>query len=317
MILEVKHLQLVEAVAAYGTLTNAGKHLNLTQSALSHQLVELERRLGTPLFHRVGRRLVPTLAGDRLLRSATRTLSILRRTENSLKRIAAGHEALLRFSTACYTTYHWLSPLLEEYARRCPKVEVQVVAEATRRPVEALLAGKIDVGIVSNLVADERLDVIPLFDDEIVLIVPPTHRFASRSYVTAQDIGEEHLIVYTEPRADNSIFRRVLDPAGVVPRRVSAIQLTEAIVEMVKAGLGVAALARWAVAPFVRAGSLVGVPVTPHGLHRTWQAATLRQQTPPLYLREFCRLLTETPRQENDSRRSDGQAPAVTRYSTQ
>src|SRR5262249_8271831 len=124
MILEVKHLQLVEALAAYGTLTNAGKHLNLTQSALSHQLVELERRLGTPLFHRIGRRLVPTLAGDRLLRSATRTLSILRRTESSLKRIAAGHEALLRFSTACYTTYHWLAPLLDEYSRRCPKVEV-------------------------------------------------------------------------------------------------------------------------------------------------------------------------------------------------
>ena len=185
MILEVKHLQLVEAVAAYGTLTNAGKHLNLTQSALSHQLVELERRLGTPLFHRVGRRLVPTVAGDRLLRSATRTLSILRRTESSLKRIAAGHEALLRFSTACYTTYHWLSPLLEEYARRCPKVEVQVVAEATRRPIEALLAGKIDVGIVSDVVPDDRIDFTPLFDDEVVLIMPPTHRLAiAIAYVT-------------------------------------------------------------------------------------------------------------------------------------
>jgi LysR family transcriptional regulator for metE and metH len=84
MILEVKHLQLVEAVAEFGSLTNAGKHLHLTQSALSHQLVELERRLATPLFHRVGRRLVPTVVGHRPLRSATRTLHILRRTEASL-----------------------------------------------------------------------------------------------------------------------------------------------------------------------------------------------------------------------------------------
>jgi LysR family transcriptional regulator for metE and metH len=295
MILEVKHLQLVEALAAYGTLTNAGRHLNLTQSALSHQLVELERRLGTPLFHRIGRRLVPTLAGDRLLRSATRTLSILRRTESSLKRIAAGHEALLRFSTACYTTYHWLSPLLEEYARRCPKVEVQVVAEATGRPIEALLTGKIDVGIVSDVISDDRIDFVPLFHDEVVLIVPPAHRLASRSFVSAQDLAEEHLLVYTEPRVDNAIFRRVLDPAGVVPRRVSAIQLTEAIVEMVKAGLGVAAMARWAVDPYVRSGSLVGVRITPEGLHRSWHAATLRQQAPPLYVREFCRLLGAGP----------------------
>jgi LysR family transcriptional regulator, regulator for metE and metH len=295
MILEVKHLQLVEAVAAYGSLTNAGKHLHLTQSALSHQLVELERRLGTPLFYRVGRRLVPTLAGDRLLRSATQTLTILRRTESSLKRIAAGHEVVLRFSTACYTTYHWLSPLLDEYARRCPTVDVEVVAEATRRPVEALLAGKIDVGIVSNVRADERLEIVPLFDDELVLIMPPRHPLAARAYVTAQDLANEHLLVYTEPRADNSIFQRVLDPAGVVPRRVSAIQLTEAIVEMVKAGLGVAALAQWAVEPHVRAGGLVGVRVTPHGLHRTWQAAMVRQPATPLYVREFCRLLAAGP----------------------
>lgn len=295
MILEVKHLQLVEAVAAYGTLTNAGKHLNLTQSALSHQLVELEKRLGTPLFHRVGRRLVPTAAGDRLLRSATRTLSILRRTESSLKRIAAGHEAILRFSTACYTTYHWLSPLLEEFARRCPKVEVQVVAEATRRPIEALLAGKIDVGIVSDFPPDDRLEFTPLFEDELVLIMPPTHRLASRAHVNAEDFVDEHLFVYTEPRIDNTVFQRVLDPAGVIPRRVSAIQLTEAIVEMVKAGLGVAALARWAIEPYVRAGTLVGVRITPDGVHRSWFAATLRQATTPLYIREFCRLLAAGP----------------------
>jgi LysR family transcriptional regulator for metE and metH len=188
-----------------------------------------------------------------------------------------------------------LSPLLEEYARRCPKVEVQVVAEATRRPIEALLAGKIDVGIVSNVVPDDRIDFVPLFGDEVVLIMPPSHRLAMRSHVTAQDFVDEHLLVYTEPRIDNSIFRRVLDPAGVVPRRVSAIQLTEAIVEMVKAGLGVAALARWAVEPYVRAGSLVGVRVTPEGLHRTWHAATLRQQAPPLYVREFCKLLAAGP----------------------
>jgi LysR family transcriptional regulator for metE and metH len=237
---------------------------------------------------------VPTLAGDLLLRSATRALSVLRRTESSLKRIAAGHEALLRF-TACYTTYHWLSPLLEEYARRCPTVEVQVVAEATRRPIEALLAGKIDVGIVSRVVPDDRIEFVPLFDDEVVLIVPPTHRLAMRSHVTAQDFADEHLLVYTEPRVDNSISRRVLDPAGVIPRHVSAIQLTEAIVEMVKAGLGVAALARWAVEPYVRGGTLIGVRVTADGLHRTWHAATLRQQVPPLYVREFCRLLSAGP----------------------
>src|SRR5215831_20839355 len=189
MILEVKHLQLVEAVAQFGSLTNAGKHLNLTQSALSHQLVDLERRLGTPLFHRVGRRLVPTIAGDQLLRSATRTLKILRRTEATLERIAAGRDAVVRFSTECYTAYHWLSPLLAEYARRCPKVEVQVVAEATRRPMEALLAGRIDIGVGVGFRADDRIDLTPLFEDELLLITAPSHRLATREFVSAHDLA--------------------------------------------------------------------------------------------------------------------------------
>lgn len=295
MILEVKHLQLVEALAEFGTLTNAGKHLNLTQSALSHQLVELERRLGTPLFHRVGRRLVPTLAGDQLLRSATRTLNILRRTENTLERIAAGREAVLRFSTECYTAYHWLSPLLAEYARRCPMVEVQVVPEATRRPLDALLAGRIDVAVGVGLQVDERIDLAPLFEDELVLIVAPTHRLASRAVVAASDLVDEHILVYSDQRADNPVFRFLLQPAGVTPRRVSSVQLTEAIVEMVKAGLGVAALASWAVEPHVAANTVAALRLTEHGVRRRWQAATLKQQTTPLHIREFCRLIALGP----------------------
>jgi LysR family transcriptional regulator for metE and metH len=295
MILEVKHLQLVEAVAQFGSLTNAGKHLNLTQSALSHQLVDLERRLGTPLFHRVGRRLVPTIAGDQLLRSATRTLKILRRTEATLERIAAGRDAVVRFSTECYTAYHWLSPLLAEYARRCPKVEVQVVAEATRHPIDALLAGRIDIGVGVDFPKDDRIELSPLFEDELVLITPKTHPLASREYVMAADLAPEHLFSYSEPRAENVVFRYLLDPAGVMPRRVSTIQLTEAIVEMVKAGLGVAALASWAIEPYVAAGALAVIRLTPSGVRRRWQAATLKQQATPLHIREFCKLLAAGP----------------------
>lgn len=295
MILEVKHLQLVEAVAEFGTLTNAGKHLNLTQSALSHQLVELERRLGTPLFHRVGRRLVPTVAGDQVLQAARRTLKILRRAESTLERIAAGRDAVLRFSTECYTAYHWLSPLLAEYGRRCPKVEVQVVPEATRHPIDALLAGRIDIGVGVGFRTDERFDITPLFEDELVLITAPSHRLASRAYVTGADLAGEHLLVYSEPRDDNPVYRYLLEPARVTPRRVSTVQLTEAIIEMVKAGLGVAGLASWAVEPYVTAGAVAALRLTPEGVHRRWQAVTLKQQTTPLHIREFCRLLAAGP----------------------
>jgi len=295
MVLEVKHLRLVEAVATYGTLTNASKYLHLTQSALSHQLNELERRLGTPLFHRVGRRLVPTVAGERLLEAAKRTLTVLRRTESSIKRIAAGNEAVLRLTTECYTAYHWLPAILDAFAERCPKVEVQIVAEAARHPVNALMAGRVDIAVMYDPPESDKLRVIPLFDDDMLVVMSPDHRLAAQAFVCPEDFGDEHLVMYTASTSDSMLFTRYLDPAGVTPRKISAIQLTEAIVEMAKAGQGIAVLARWAIEPHLRDGSLVARPMTREGLRRQWSAVVLDQGTTPLYIREFCRLLNAGP----------------------
>src|SRR5205823_1483258 len=102
---------------------------------------------------------------------------------------------------------------------------------------------------------------------------------------------DQHLLVYTEPRSELTIFTDFLDRGNVVPRRVSPIRLTEAIAEMVKAGVGVAALARWAIDPYLRSGALVAVPLGRGGVHRTWYAATLRHQATALHIREFCKLL--------------------------
>src|SRR5213592_1612543 len=113
--LEIRHLRLVMAIAETGSVTRAGERLYLTQSALSHQLKDIESRLNTPLFHRVGKRMVPTAAGEQLLQSATHVLEIVGRTEDGIRRTAAGSEGPLRISTQCYTGYHWLPSLLKAY----------------------------------------------------------------------------------------------------------------------------------------------------------------------------------------------------------
>src|SRR4051812_41227453 len=86
MILETRHLQLVSSVAEHGTLTRTSEELNLTQSALSHQLAGLEGRLGIPLFHRLGKRMTLTTAGNRILVAAQRTLDELKAAEQDLLR---------------------------------------------------------------------------------------------------------------------------------------------------------------------------------------------------------------------------------------
>jgi LysR family transcriptional regulator for metE and metH len=227
MILEIRHLRLVAAVAEHGSLTRAGRELNLTQSALSHQLLDLEGRLRTQLFLRMGKRMVPTVAGLRLLEAARQTLPTLLATEESLRRLASGHESVLRLSTECYTCYHWLPGALERFREQFPRVEVQVVAEVTRDPIPALLDGRIDLAIVYSDDRDERLEYHPLFADELCVILPAAHRLAGRAYVRAEDFATENVVMYALNERDSTLFQKVLIPAGVRPARVTSIQLTE------------------------------------------------------------------------------------------
>ena len=293
MDLEIRHLKLVRAVTSAGSLTGAGSVLNLTQSALSHQLRDIESRLGTPLFLRVGKRMMLTPAGERLLRSADEVLDAIARTEDSIRLLSGADRGLLRLATECYTCYHWLPPLLKQYRRCHPNVDVRIDADSTSDPVSHLVAGRLDVAIVSDPVRDRRVTVRPIFHDEMVIVVDPRHQLAGKAYLTAADLATETLLMYS-PKEDSTIYK-LLAAEGAVPANTHVIQLTEAIVEMVKAGLGFAFLARWAVEPQLRTGALRGVPYTRRGYRRTWGAATLKDMARVPYVREFIDLLAEHP----------------------
>ena len=284
--LETRHLRLVVAIADYGSLTRAGNQLHLTQSALSHQLADLEAQLGVRLFERLGKRMEPTLAAERLIARARIALQQLREMEHEVKQVASGREAVVRVATECYTCYHWLPPVLKAFGERYPKIELQIVPGATSRPIRALLAGKIDACIVMQVPRDRRIEAVPLFEDELVAVMEPTHPLASRAYLEASDFAHEHLLNYSPPE-ESYLFQHLLNAAGVMPRQLSLIQLTEAIVELAKAGMGIAALARWAVEPHLRAGTLRAVPLTASGMSRRWYSATRATKNKPQHLREF------------------------------
>jgi LysR family transcriptional regulator, regulator for metE and metH len=290
MDLELRHLRLVAAIADAGSVTKAGDILHLTQSALSHQLRDIESRLNTPLFHRVGRRMVPTAAGRRLIDTALDVLAVVGRTEDQIKFAAQGHEGTLRLSTECYTVYHWLPPVLKKYRVAHPMVDVQIDASATANPVGAVLNGKLDVAIVSMPPRDKRLAMHPLFDDNMLVIVAPTHPLASRPFVRVEDFRTETLLLYAR-KEDSQVYQRVLARAGVAPKAVQQIQLTEAIIELVKAGLGIAVLAEWAIAPYVRSRQVRAMRLTRSGHRRRWCAVTLRGMSDIPYVADFIRLI--------------------------
>lgn len=292
MKLEIRHLNLLVSISEEKSITRAGARLHLSQSALSHQLLDLEARLGTPLFLRLNKRMLPTEAGERLLASARGVLDELKRAEDDVLQIAAHKRGTLRLSTECYTCYHWLPSRLQTFHQRHPGVEVKIVLEATHQPLQALFNGKLDLAIVSSRTVDKRLLYHPLFKDELVVLLPAAHPLAAKPYVQAMDFNDQHLFLYVAPK-DSDLFRLLLNPAGVTPARVSQAPLTEAIIEMVKAGLGISVLARWAVAEALPSGKVVARPLTRRGIYRQWSAALLKRDSIPPYLSDFVALLAE------------------------
>ena len=285
--MDIKHLKLVKMVEEEGSLTKAGDKLFLSQSALSHQLKEMETQLGASVFHRVNKKLVLTSVGKIILQSAHKVLLELDKAKTEVNRIISGDSGTIKVATECYTCYHWLPPVLKQFNQEFPNVEVKIAPESILDPYKKLIKGKIDIGITSNLPQDQQIQYKKLFTDELVAVIPTDHSWRKKKYLRAKDFADQDVLIHSKPLETVTLFNKLLIPAGVQPRKVTAMQLTEATIEMVKAGLGVTVMARWAVRHYLESGQVAVVPVTQKGLHRTWYAIMLMDMDLPPYIHHF------------------------------
>lgn len=138
---------------------------------------------------------------------------------------------------------------IKEFQSQHPRIEVRIDAEGTSRAFDA-------------------------FDDEIVVVAGPDPRLASRNHITAAELADEHFLSYST-LDDNTVYQRLLRPRGLTVS-TTQVRLTEAMVELVRAGMGVAVLARWAVEREIDDGMLMAIPLTSRAFPRRWYAATLR-----------------------------------------
>ncbi|WGG50349.1 LysR family transcriptional regulator [Rugamonas sp. DEMB1] len=261
--LEIRHLRTLSALRSAGSLVRAAQLLNLTQSALSHQIKLLEDRYGGPLFERKSVPIGFTATGSRLLKLADLLLPEIEQCEREVSRLSQGDQGQLRVALECHTCFDWLMPVMDEFRRRWPEVEIDLVSGFHSEPAELLRSGEADLVIGSPYGPD--FATFPLFRFEILVVMAQKHRLQALRRLAASDFEGETLITYPVPEARIDLIREVLRPAGVQFERRSA-ELTVAILQLVASRRGVAALPNWAIKNYVDYDYVVARPVGEQGL---------------------------------------------------
>lgn len=280
--LELRHLRSLLAIAESGKLANAAQRVHLTQSALSHQIRNLESHFGMALFERTQAGLRFTAAGERLLRLARETLAAVGEAERDLIRMRSDQSGRLRIVLECHTCFDWLMPVMDEFRRRWPEVEVDLVAGFHADPMGLLDSDDADLVIGAAPPARRGRVTTPLFRFEILAVLPNSHPLRSKRRLSAQDFAGETLITYPVPEERIDLIREVLQPAGVrVTRRTS--ELTVAIMQLVASRRGIAALPNWGVKNYVDYDYVCARPIGAKGLWSELHATALA----PLMQRPF------------------------------
>ncbi|CTQ63162.1 LysR family transcriptional regulator [Roseibium album] len=271
-LLDLRHLQLIQAIIETGRITDAAEKLGVTPSALSHRLREAERRLDVPLFTRMHKRLRKTPAAEHMAVVAERILTDLSRAEQDVRRMNAGIQHVVRLSVEAYSNYRWLPSFIRYLKARTDGIDLQIMAGARSNPLAGVQNRHIDIAVVSGNVTQAGLSAIPLFEDPLLYIMSPTHRLADRDFVEGYDIVGEPFITYTKVPEPDREFARLFRPTDSYPQWAATVELPEAIVELVASDLGTSVLSSWALQTALDEGRIVGARVTEEGVTVPWCA---------------------------------------------
>ncbi|MFD2191106.1 LysR family transcriptional regulator [Pistricoccus aurantiacus] len=292
--LELRHLRTLIALRDAGSLVEAAQRVHLTQSALSHQLKDLEERLGSPLFLRKSRPVTFTRAGLRLLELAERILPQVRMAERDLARLAGQENGRLHMAIECHSCFQWLMPTIDHFRDHWPEIEVDIPGGHHFDPLPALAREQLDLVITADPQPLAGVHYEPLFRYEGLLAVAKQHELASRAWISPTDLATETLITYPVEHARLDVFGQFLDPAGVRPKEIRTAELTIMMMQLVASGRGVCALPNWALTEYLERDYVRAVALGEGGMWSTLFAAIREEDLEAGWMGDFLRTARET-----------------------
>ncbi len=242
--MELFQLRYFLKVVELGNFTRAAEASSVSQPALSQSIQKLEDELGQPVFERLGRRVELTDAGQMLLPRATQAVQLVDEARASIT--DDGESGLIRVS-AIPTIAPWLLPsVLREFTPQFPQVQFEVQEEVTDQVVKRLRHGETDAALLALPFDATHLDVVPLFEEELLLVLPAGHELAERKRITLQTLRDYPFILLDEAHclSDNVIsfcHRKAFQP--ITTGRFTQLAT---VLELVALGQGVSLVPKMA-----------------------------------------------------------------------
>ncbi|WP_110814758.1 LysR family transcriptional regulator [Pseudoroseicyclus aestuarii] len=290
MHIEFRHLRTIKAIHDTGGLARAADRLNITQSALSHQIKGIEEQAGVELFVRRSKPLKLSAAGHKLLAAAEEILPRVAALEAEFAGLVSGKAGRLHIAIECHACFEWLFPVLEQFRKAWPEVDVDIRPGLAFDAMSALRREEVDVVISSDPEDLPETDFTPLFDYEPVFVAAAAHPLAAKPFIEAEDFRGETLITYPVDRARLDVFSQLLTPARVEPGTIRQVELTAVILLLVASNRGVAVLPDWVVRQVRYNADYVTRPLTEAGLSRRLYAATRAEDTARPFVAHLMRL---------------------------
>ncbi len=290
MHIEFRHLRTIKAIHECGGLARAADQLNITQSALSHQIKGLEDQAGVELFLRRSKPMKLSAAGLRLLRLAEQILPQVEAMQEEFSSLRDGRTGRMHIAIECHACFEWLFPVLEAFRKSWPDVDVDIRPGLAFDALPALQKEEVDLVVSSDPEDLPGVEFIELFDYNPVFVAASTHPLAEKQYIEAEDFRGQTLITYPVERTRLDIFSQLLIPARVEPAAIRQVELTAVILLLVASNRGISVLPDWVVREVKYNSDYVTRPLTKDGITRRLYAAVRTEDMEKPFVQELVKL---------------------------
>ncbi|KIC46906.1 XRE family transcriptional regulator [Ruegeria sp. ANG-S4] len=290
MHIEFRHLRTIKAIHDCGGLARAADQLNITQSALSHQIKGLEDQAGVELFLRRSKPMKLSAAGFRLLRLAEQILPQVEATLDEFSSLRDGRTGRMHIAIECHACFEWLFPVLESFRKSWPDVDVDIRPGLAFDAIPALQKEEVDLVVSSDPEDLPGVEFVELFDYNPVFVAASTHPLAKKPYVEAEDFRGQTLITYPVERTRLDVFSQLLIPERVEPAAIRQVELTAVILLLVASNRGISVLPDWVVREVQYSSDYVTRPLTKEGITRRLYASVRSEDLEKPFVQELVKL---------------------------